>query len=40
MARHSGLLADDGIEAAVAWALAPEARPLVTYLGHVRKGRL
>ncbi|WP_267959182.1 hypothetical protein [Streptomyces sp. NRRL S-1813] len=40
MARRSGRLTDDAIKAVVAWARAPEVRPLATYIGHARKGRL
>lgn len=39
-ARRSGRIGDDEIEAVAGFALAPERRPLVTYLGHARKGRL
>ncbi|MFJ5798161.1 hypothetical protein [Streptomyces decoyicus] len=40
VAGRSGPFADGGSEAAVTRALTREARPLVTYLGHARKGRL
>ncbi|MFE1775649.1 class I SAM-dependent methyltransferase [Streptomyces sp. NPDC059008] len=40
LARRSGRIGDDEIEAVAGFALAPKRRPLVTYLGHARKGRL
>lgn len=40
LARRSGRIGDDEIEALVGFVLAPKSRPQVTYLGHARKGRL
>ncbi|MGP8303713.1 class I SAM-dependent methyltransferase [Streptomyces inhibens] len=40
LARRRGRITDDEIEAVVGFALAPKSKPLVTYLGHARKGRL
>ncbi|WP_174857594.1 hypothetical protein [Streptomyces lydicus] len=39
-ARRAGRVTDDVLEAMVRFALAPGSKPLVTYLGHARKGRL
>ncbi|MCR8573336.1 methyltransferase domain-containing protein [Streptomyces sp. Isolate_219] len=39
-ARRAGRVTDDVLEAMVGFALAPGSKPLVTYLGHARKGRL
>lgn len=38
MARRSGRITDEQIPPIVDFVLAPDARPLVTYLGHARKG--
>ncbi|MGW1379330.1 class I SAM-dependent methyltransferase [Streptomyces sp. NPDC002446] len=40
LARRRGRIGDDELASVVGFALAPQARPLVTYLGHARKGRL
>ncbi|MEU9122552.1 methyltransferase domain-containing protein [Streptomyces sp. NPDC048506] len=40
LARRSGRIDDDALQDLVGFALAPEGRPVVTYLGHARKGRL
>ncbi|MEU0809689.1 methyltransferase domain-containing protein [Streptomyces sp. NPDC005970] len=38
MARRRGRITDEEIPPIVDFVLAPDARPLVTYLGHARKG--
>lgn len=40
LARRSGRIGDDEIEALVGFVLAPKNRPQVGYLSHARKGRL
>lgn len=39
LARRKGRITDEEIPPIVDFLLAPEARPLVTYLGYARKGR-
>ncbi|MFI8986679.1 hypothetical protein ACIG63_16740 [Streptomyces antimycoticus] len=38
MARRKGQIGDGQIPPIVDFVLAPDARPLVTYLGYARKG--
>ncbi|MER7156882.1 methyltransferase domain-containing protein, partial [Streptomyces lydicus] len=40
LARRRGRIGDDTLAEAVGCELAPGSAPLVTYLGHARKGRL
>ncbi|MFI0790252.1 class I SAM-dependent methyltransferase [Streptomyces lydicus] len=40
LARRRGRIGDDALAEAVGCELAPGSAPLVTYLGHARKGRL